>query len=128
MPLKGKANSISVVAAFAAMNNFPAKRNLLFEGSDLRLIAKLPHTTGNHAGAMGTDVFSVGQLSRIDRMFLDASQVHNNGDRQTFFHSSVKSRGNGHMAMSGRGQSSRARADEAASSSRTARAEHPPSN
>ena len=81
MPLKCKANSISVVAAFAAMNNFPAKRNLLFEGCDLRQIAKLPCATGNHAGAMGTDVFSVGQLSRIDRMFLWASQVHNNGDR-----------------------------------------------
>jgi len=81
------------------MNDFPAKCNLFFKGRDLCQFAELPSALGNHASTMSTDVFGVGQLSRIDRTILYAGKMHNNNDRETLFHSSVDSRGDGHIAL-----------------------------
>jgi hypothetical protein len=97
--LKGYSDNISVVARFAAMNDFPAQRNLFFKARDLYRFASLPSTLGNHASPMGTDVFGVSQLSRIDRMILDVGKMHNHSDRETLFHSSVKSSCDGHMGL-----------------------------
>jgi len=81
------------------MNDFPAKRNLFVKGRDLCRFARLPGTLGNHASPMGTDVFGVSQLSRVDRMILHAGKMHNNSDRETLFHSSVESGSGGHIAL-----------------------------
>jgi len=97
--LKCYSDNISVVAVLAAMNDFPAKRNLFFKGHDLYRFAGLPSTLGNHASSMGTDVFGVSQLSRLDRMILDVDKMHNDSDRETLFHSSVESWCDGHMAL-----------------------------
>jgi hypothetical protein len=87
--LKGYSDNISVVAALAAMNDFPAKRNLFFKGRDLCRFARFPSTLGNHASPMGTDVFGISQLSRLGGMILDVGKMYNNSDRETLFHSSV---------------------------------------
>jgi hypothetical protein len=81
------------------MNDFPAKRNQFFQGRDLCRFARLPSTLGNHASAMGTDVFGVRQLSCFDSMILNVAKMHNNTDRETLFHSSVESSGHGHIAL-----------------------------
>jgi hypothetical protein len=81
------------------MHDFPAKRNLFFKGRDLCGFARLPSALGDHAGTMGTNVFGVGQLSRIDRMILDVAKMHNNSDKETLFHSSVECAGDGHIAL-----------------------------
>jgi hypothetical protein len=81
------------------MNDFPAKCNLFFKGRDLCRFARLPSALGNHASTMGTDVFGESQLSRIDWMILDVAEMHNNSDWETLFHSSVKSVGDGHIAL-----------------------------
>ena len=81
------------------MNDFPAKRNLIFKGRDLCRFARLPSALGNHASTMGTDVFGVSQLSSIDWMILDVAKMHNDSDRETLFHSSVESWGDGHIAL-----------------------------
>ena len=97
--MKRYSDKISVVAVLAAMNDFPAKRNLFFKGHDLYRFAGLPSTLGNHASSMGTDVFGVSQLSRFDKMILDVAKMHNNSNRETLFHSSVESSGDGHIAL-----------------------------
>ena len=90
------------------MNDFPAKRNQFFQGRDLCRLPRLPSALGNHASTMGTDVFGVSQLSRFDRMILDVGKMHNNSDRETLFHSSVESCGDGHIALAlGEGKSLR---------------------
>lgn len=81
------------------MHDFPAKRNLFFKGRDFCRFARLPSALGDHASTMGTDVFGVGQLSRIDRMILNVAKMHNDSDRETLFHSSVESGGDGHIAL-----------------------------
>jgi hypothetical protein len=81
------------------MNDFPAKCNLFFKGCDLCRIARLPSALGNHASTMGADVFGVSQLSRIDWIILDVAKMHNNSDRETLFHSSVESVGDGHIRL-----------------------------
>jgi hypothetical protein len=81
------------------MNDFPVERNLFFKGRDLCRFAKLPGTLGNHASPMGTDVFGISLLSRFDRIILDVGKMHNNSDRETLFHSSVESMGDGHIAL-----------------------------
>jgi hypothetical protein len=81
------------------MNDFPAKRYLFVEGRDLRRFARLPGALGNQASPMGTDVLGISQLSRIDRMILDVGKMHNHSDRETLFHSSVESSGDGHMTL-----------------------------
>jgi hypothetical protein len=81
------------------MNDFPAKRNLFVKRRDLCRFARLPSTLGNHASTMGADVFGVSQLRRIDRMILDVGKMHNNSDRETLFHPSVESVGDGHIAL-----------------------------
>jgi hypothetical protein len=81
------------------MNDFAAKRNLFFEGRDLCRFARLPSAPGNHASTVGTDVFGVSQLSRMDWMILDVAKMHNNNNRETPFHSSVESGGDGHNGL-----------------------------
>jgi len=81
------------------MDDFSAKRNLFFKGRDLCRFARLPSALGNHASTMGTDVFGVSQLERIDWMIRDVAKMHNNNDRETLFHSSVESGGDGHMGL-----------------------------
>jgi hypothetical protein len=81
------------------MNDSPAERNLFFKGRDLCRFARFPCSLGNHASAMGTDVFGVRQFSRFDRMILDLGKMHNNSDREALFHSSVESSGDGHITL-----------------------------
>jgi len=81
------------------MNDFPAKRSLFLKGRDLRRFARLPSTLGNNASAMGTDVFSISQLSPIDRIVLNVGQMHNHSDSESLFHSTVESGGDGHIAL-----------------------------
>ena len=81
------------------MNDLPAERNLFCKGRDLCRFARLPGTLGNHASPMAADVFGGSQLSRFDRMILDLGKMHNNSDRETLFHSSVESLGDGHKAL-----------------------------
>jgi hypothetical protein len=97
--LKRYSNKVSVVAVLAAMNDFPAKRNKFFKGHDLHRFARLPGTLGNHASSMGTDVFGVSQLSRLQGLVLNVSKMHSNSDRETLFHSSVESWCDGHMTL-----------------------------
>ena len=87
--LERQTDDVTVVAAFAAVDNLAAERNLIFQGLDLRHFAGEPGTLGNHTSAVSADVIRIGYLCSVDRLRL--LQVHDDRDRKALFHSSFKS-------------------------------------
>jgi len=81
------------------MHDLPAKLNALFKGRDSYPFARPPGIPGNQTDTVGTDVLGIGQLNGTRRAILCAgAELHDDGNRETFFDSSVESMDDGHIA------------------------------
>lgn len=83
-------DAVTVLAAPLAMRDFPAKRNLLFQGRDLDQFPKFPGTVGNHASSVSANVIGISHFFDAGGVTVDLGEVHNNRDGETLFHSSVE--------------------------------------
>jgi hypothetical protein len=94
-----QADGVPVGFPFAAVHNLSGKLNVLLKRSDSYPFAKVPRTPREHTDTVDADILGVGQLSDARRVTLCAGgEVHNDSNRETFFHSSVKSMDDGHIA------------------------------